>query len=198
MVTSRRYFIKFACAQTACSLGSLMTIQSGLAQFAFASQDDREQRSIAVEAWMDDWTEREKKLTNPLILKRFADPMWVLQEPIIWEPNPNSDQGLKKVVVPSGFVTDLASIPRAFWIIFPRDGKYSYPAIVHDFLYWDQSTTKEQADNILRIGMIDIGVDRATAFTIYEAVIFIRPVCLGWKCAAEEKRGTTRTGEISR
>src|SRR5438105_4589777 len=115
MVRSRRHVIKLAFGCAACSLGSLVTLRYSLAQIAFDSQGDRETRSI-VESWMD---EREKKLRNPLILKRFADPMWVLQEPIIWEPNQSSDPGLKKVVVPAGFVTDLASIPRAFWVIFP-------------------------------------------------------------------------------
>lgn len=40
-----------------------------------------------------------------------------------------------RIVVPAGFVTDYASIPRALgWLIPPR-GKYNRPAIVHDWLY---------------------------------------------------------------
>ena len=39
------------------------------------------------------------------------------------------------IVVPAGFVTDYASIPRVLsWLIPPR-GKYNRPAIIHDFLY---------------------------------------------------------------
>src|SRR3954454_19309299 len=45
---------------------------------------------------------------------------------------------LAPVSVPKGFVTDLASIPQLFCSILPPTGRYSYPAIVHDFLYWCQ------------------------------------------------------------
>jgi hypothetical protein len=64
----------------------------------------------------------------------------------------------------------LGSIPRVFWSIFRPDGLYTYPAIVHDYLYWAQNASKDQADKILQFGMEDIGVDRATIITIYEAV----------------------------
>lgn len=37
--------------------------------------------------------------------------------------------------VPAGFVTDFASIPRAFWVVFPPTGKYGKAAVVHDYLY---------------------------------------------------------------
>jgi hypothetical protein len=40
-----------------------------------------------------------------------------------------------RVVVPVGFETDYASIPRPFWIKFPpADPLYGPPAILHDFL----------------------------------------------------------------
>src|SRR4051812_29221534 len=51
------------------------------------------------------------------------------------------------VVVPAGFVTDFASTPRAIWAVLPPVGNYQLAAVVHDFLYWDQRCTREQADN---------------------------------------------------
>src|SRR5438132_13707846 len=57
------------------------------------------------------------------------------------------------IVVPAGFVTDFASTPRAIWAVLPPTGRYQMAAIVHDFLYWDQSCTRDQADALLRIAM---------------------------------------------
>ena len=39
------------------------------------------------------------------------------------------------IVIPAGFVTDYASIPRPLWVAIPPRGRYNRPAIVHDFLY---------------------------------------------------------------
>jgi len=50
--------------------------------------------------------------------------------------------------VPAGFVTDFASTPRALWSVIPPTGRYQLAAVVHDFLYWDQGCTREQADTV--------------------------------------------------
>jgi hypothetical protein len=42
------------------------------------------------------------------------------------------------IVVPKGFETDLASTPRQVWRAFPRWGRWSGAAIVHDYLYRTQ------------------------------------------------------------
>src|SRR6266498_582772 len=39
--------------------------------------------------------------------------------------------------VPSGTVTDLASIPRIIWNILPKSGKYNRAAVLHDGAYND-------------------------------------------------------------
>lgn len=39
------------------------------------------------------------------------------------------------ITVPAGFRTDLASVPRLFWRLLPRDGHdYRSAAVVHDYL----------------------------------------------------------------
>ena len=68
--------------------------------------------------------------------------------PIGWAPNEN--QNFKDVNVPTGFVTDLASIPRPFWSVFPKTGRYAYAAIVHDYLYWTQTVSRDEATRYLR------------------------------------------------
>jgi Protein of unknown function (DUF1353) len=59
------------------------------------------------------------------------------------------------IVVPAGFVTDFASTRRAIWAVLPPVGRYQLAAVVHDFLYWDQGCTREQADTLLWVAMAE-------------------------------------------
>lgn len=50
------------------------------------------------------------------------------------------------ITVPAGFQTDLASIPRFFWRLLPRDGgTYRSAAVVHDYMVgrvpWREAAT---------------------------------------------------------
>ena len=74
------------------------------------------------------------------------------------------------VLVPKGFVTDFASTPRAFWAVLPPNAKYQLAAIVHDFLYWDQGCTREQADALLRVAMAESNVESMKRDVIWQAV----------------------------
>jgi hypothetical protein len=74
------------------------------------------------------------------------------------------------IIVPAGFVTDFASTPRAIWAVLPPVGQYQLAAVVHDFLYWDQGCTREQADALLRVAMTESKVERAKRDIIWEAV----------------------------
>jgi hypothetical protein len=42
------------------------------------------------------------------------------------------------VIVPEGFNSDLASVPRGLWNLIPPWGPYADAAVVHDFLYQTQ------------------------------------------------------------
>ena len=102
------------------------------------------------------------------LLKPFADNrQWLLFEDLRYRAGDSSIT----IVVPAGFVTDFASIPQAFWTLgLSPNGRYSKAAIVHDFLYWTQSCTRLQSDNILVIAMKESNVESATRATIYEGV----------------------------
>lgn len=101
---------------------------------------------------------------------RFLDPMYYLTSPISWRPNSQQSAEYQQVEVPAGFVTDLASIPRIFWSALRPDGKYAHAAVVHDYLYWMQTTPRGVADSILKFEMQDLGIGRATISEIYWAV----------------------------
>lgn len=97
--------------------------------------------------------------------------------------------GEQRVVVPIGFRTDFASIPKPFRNIFSPTGPYGKIAVVHDWLYnhgyitqWggDPETlteyeihlnvTRKKADDILLEGMEVLGVGRFTRYSVYWAV----------------------------
>lgn len=91
---------------------------------------------------------------------------WVLGNDLVFTVRETG----QRIVVPRGFVTDFASVPRIFWSFFPRHGEYTRAAIVHDFLYWEQRCSREQADELFDIVMQDSDVDSTTRLTIYAAV----------------------------
>jgi hypothetical protein len=88
--------------------------------------------------------------------------------PIKWSPN--QGQSFQAVTVPPGFVSDLASVPRVFWSILPKQGRYAYAAMVHDYLYWVQIRSKDESDTIFKIAMQDLKVNSAITETLYRAV----------------------------
>lgn len=85
------------------------------------------------------------------------------------------------IVVPAGFLTDLASIPRLFWRVLPQVGKYDAAAVVHDFLYQRPADTgrpvevggaftRAEADRVLFDAMVALGVAPWQRWAIYLAV----------------------------
>lgn len=104
---------------------------------------------------------------NLLEVSPFADGNnWFLTGDLYYEIG---DTGAE-VKVPKGFVTDFASIPRLFWTVLPKWGKHGAPAVVHDFLYWDQRCTRRQADAIMKIAMEESGVGPIRRWAIRSAV----------------------------
>jgi hypothetical protein len=122
----------------------------------------------AADAWNRKWMNAPGAAAGELHLGRFADPMYFLRKEIAWSPNPG--EVAPSVTVPVGFVTDFASIPRIFWTLLPPDGLYTYPAILHDYLYWVQPVTRGQADSVLRFAMKEFKVPQPAADSIYAGV----------------------------
>ena len=76
------------------------------------------------------------------------------------------------IEVPAGFLTDGASIPRAFWSVLDPLGPYFPAAIVHDYLYSAENHrfTRRQADMIFKEAMFNAGLDWPRREMIYRAV----------------------------
>ena len=78
-----------------------------------------------------------------------------------------------RITVPKGFVTDLASVPRSFWTIFPPFGIYTPAAVIHDFLYSEYNVTginRTLSDKIFLFIMRELGVGFFKSKTMYRAV----------------------------
>lgn len=121
------------------------------------------------ENWIRKWMSASPAATGTLHLGRFADRYYYLLRPIDWAPDKGRPQH-PAVSVPKGFVTDFASVPRVFWTLLPPDGLYTYPAIVHDYLYWFQPLKKDEADEIFSELMREFNVGAASRNTIYAGV----------------------------
>ena len=134
-----------------------------------AKQIDQNPKRTKAE-WMAEWMKTAKDSDSPLYLGRFKDPIYFLVKPITWKPNSDQVGTAESVEVPAGFVTDLASIPPAFFSLLRPDGEYTYAAIIHDYLYWTQKQPRATADEIFKFAMADFNIGSPTAFTIYESV----------------------------
>lgn len=118
----------------------------------------------------------------PAAVRPFSDHHdWMLLEPLRYQVGNSTTL----ILVPKGFVTDYASIPQIFWWYLSPHGNYSEAATVHDFLYWSQKCTKQQADNILMIAMKESRVSWADRKAIYEAVHLLGQKA--WESNADEK-----------
>lgn len=75
-------------------------------------------------------------------------------------------------LVPKGFVTDLASIPRWFWSILPpQRTEFIAPAIMHDFIYHSPNgLSRRMADIAFYQGLREEGVDKTTSFKMWLGV----------------------------
>jgi hypothetical protein len=76
------------------------------------------------------------------------------------------------ISVPTGFVTDGASIPKMFWSVLGPFGDYFEAAVIHDYLYSaaNMKFTRLEADLIFKEAMYNIGVPWFRRDTIYRAV----------------------------
>jgi Protein of unknown function (DUF1353) len=157
---TRRSFLKIA-GVTSIAMSTGLMAKTGVSDPPYAD-------NLAADEWIKKWMKSLGSVSEPLHLGRFSDRMYFLRKAIGWKPNPGQD--LPEINVPVGFVTDFASIPRVFWSLLPPDGQYTYPAIIHDYLYWDQSISRDKADMILRYAMEDFKVNSVTIETIYAGV----------------------------
>lgn len=117
---------------------------------------------------------------------QLLDPMRceALVQPLAGEPWP-----VLKLVVPSGFITDFASIPRLFHPLLPKLGRYNRPAILHDWLYAAAVVGKDLADRIFLAAMEATGVSLPRRELMFVAVRYF-----GWIVWRHHRRRGAKNG----
>lgn len=109
---------------------------------------------------------------NPLSLSRFADSTYYLTQPLIWTPRPELQGKYAAVTVPAGFVVTFESIPRVAWGLLEPGSAMAQASIIHEYLYWMQSTSRAESDETFKTVMQDYAVDTRQAALIYQAIKF--------------------------
>lgn len=82
------------------------------------------------------------------------------------------DVASREILIPGGFDTDLASIPRWYWIFLsPARSSFIGPSILHDYLYLCPfGYSRRAVDNIFYSALRQNGVSTYTALKMYIAV----------------------------
>jgi hypothetical protein len=105
-------------------------------------------------------------ITPPSVAQISPDPALFMVSYQLYYKTKNEHE----IVVPVGFITDLASIPSwLWWWESPHEGTMG-PAIVHDYLYWQQQCTKDEADAVMYLAMNDVGIRSSKREVIYLGV----------------------------
>lgn len=98
-------------------------------------------------------------LSGPPRVEQVDATRWRLLTPVVYLSH---NRGLIRAVVPAGYVTDFASVPRLLWFFTPPSGEYTLAAIVHDWLITDAlpagAVTSPQVDAEFRRAMESLGV----------------------------------------
>lgn len=122
---------------------------------------------------------------SPLVRPFGNNNFWILTEDMTYVIGKTNE----RIVVPKGFVTDFASIPPLFVLMgLTPQNQYSRAAVIHDYLYWSQGCTKDQADRLLVIAMKESRVGKSDEFVVYQGVK------IGGGKAWEENKAERKSG----
>jgi len=84
------------------------------------------------------------QFVTELVVRSLDDSTWVLTEPLIYD----SDIYNGRIVVPAGYRTDLASVPRVPIFYTAFGNRAHRESVVHDWLYGTHLVPRNAADRI--------------------------------------------------
>jgi len=90
----------------------------------------------------------------PSKLWRFADGVFAVASPIYWTDT-SAASNYPAVTVPAGFVVTLSSVSQQALALLPWSDSAIYGVVVHDYLYWSQAVSREDADEIFLLAEKD-------------------------------------------
>lgn len=71
-------------------------------------------------------------------------------------------------IIPKGFITDGATVPRFFWPLFPPVGRYFLAAALHDYLL--TRFGRKYSDREFLKAMVALSISACIRWTMYGAV----------------------------
>lgn len=105
------------------------------------------------------------RFLSPLDLRAHEPGEWVLLAPLEYR----AANG-RKYLVPSRFITDLASIPLLARPAIDQNGRSRRPAVLHDFLYCLKQGSRSEADALFLEALEAEGVSPITRRIMWLAV----------------------------
>jgi hypothetical protein len=103
---------------------------------------------------------------TPLSITQIGKNTFMVRDPLIM----TFKDGAPAITVPAGFVTELASVPKRLHWWGGKTEVSMAPAIFHDYLYWTQACTRDEADAVMHVAMTALGAGNAKAAGTYKAV----------------------------
>lgn len=101
---------------------------------------------------------------SDLVVQEMADGKKQLRLPLIYQKGENA------FIVPTGFLTDFASIPRLPIIYLVFEGLANRAATLHDYLYSSRGFSRLQADQTFLQAMLVENTPKWKAYCAYYAV----------------------------
>jgi len=128
-----------------------------------------------------------------LAVRAIAAADWATIEPLAWTGRIRDGGEVSTIVVPIGFVTDFATVPRFLQWLFRPYGPYTRAAVLHDYLLtelagWTRRhlgnvvrspidgsddrppATSREADTVFRVAMRDLGTPAVVRWPMWAAV----------------------------
>jgi hypothetical protein len=103
-----------------------------------------------------------------LTVRRVSDQLWEVVEPLVYHGRRDT------FVVPAGFRTDFASVPRVVVWLIPRFGRYTLAAVLHDWLTTEGLSTgvvsSRDADGLFRRVMAELQVPPVRRWLMWAGV----------------------------
>jgi hypothetical protein len=107
---------------------------------------------------------------SDLVVEYLDDDRWRLIAPLVYRHDTIPATMHHQVVVPEGFETDFASVPRLPLAYLLAGNTGHRAAVIHDYLYATQPVSRSMADGIFRRALSDDGEPWWRAQIMYAAV----------------------------
>lgn len=105
------------------------------------------------------------KFSTPLDLRATNPGEWQLLSPLVYTSKVGDIY-----IVPTGMITDLASIPKLLRPAIDRNGLSRPAAVLHDYLYLIGSLSRKQSDQLFLEALLSCGVSSFVAKGMYWSV----------------------------